>query len=155
MISLIIGLIITLAFWYFVIKGIKSVISGFNSKRNSSGNSSTNQQSSSVNKMVGNVSERVVKSVNPVAGAAHVPPSIEPNKYYAQLDGKQEGPYDMTQFARLVQYELADENTMVWKDGMKDWAKASEVEDLKKFFTKASPSVPSKSSVPPIPPTHN
>ncbi len=78
-------------------------------------------------------------------------PPIRESKFqiYAMLNGKQEGPYNEIQFARLLQYGLADGDTDVWSEGMTTWEKASQVKMLRKFFPPALPS----SVVPLVPPT--
>ena len=78
-------------------------------------------------------------------------PPIQESKFrfYAILDGKQEGPYNEIQFARLLRYGMADGDTAVWTEGMTTWEKASKVEMLRKFFPPALPS----SVVPPVSPT--
>ena len=55
-------------------------------------------------------------------------------KVFIVADGKQEGPYDEEQFARLVEYGLVNSDTLVWQEGMAQWQKAGSVEELQHFF---------------------
>lgn len=77
------------------------------------------------------------------------PMRVSKVRFYAMLNGKQEGPYNEIQFARLLQYGMADGDTDVWSEGMTTWEKTSQVKMLRKFFPPALPS----SVVPPVPPT--
>lgn len=68
-------------------------------------------------------------------------------KVYIVADGKQEGPYDDEQFARLVEYGMVNTDTLVWQEGMAQWQKAGTVENLQRFFSSTDrnstpPSIP-------------
>ena len=81
--------------------------------------------------------------VQQAATQAAPPPPPGDFCYYALIEGKQEGPYDRVQFKRLLDYQLANANTLVWCNGMDKWAPASTVEDMRDLFS---------GSVPPPPP---
>ena len=66
--------------------------------------------------------------------------------YYAMIENKQQGPYNKIQFKRLVDNNLINKASLVWKEGMSKWEKAKEVEDMEEFFTQENPNTP------PIPP---
>lgn len=51
-------------------------------------------------------------------------------QYYCVLEGKSFGPVTIRQFANMVRFGIVDKNTMVWKDGMTNWALAQTVADL-------------------------
>ena len=50
--------------------------------------------------------------------------------YHCVLDGKDFGPISLRQFANMARYGLANGNTLVWKNGMANWAIASSVADF-------------------------
>lgn len=51
-------------------------------------------------------------------------------QYYCVLEGKSFGPVTIRQFANMVRFDIVNKNTMVWKDGMSNWALAQTVADL-------------------------
>ena len=69
------------------------------------------------------------------------PPEIPENMYYVAENGKATGPFDIETLKIMFNKGQFDENSLVWKNGMKEWLKASEVEELKKL---------SSSKIPPI-----
>ena len=51
-------------------------------------------------------------------------------QYYCVLVGQSFGPVTIRQFANMVRFGIVDKNTMVWKNGMSNWAIAQTVADL-------------------------
>jgi hypothetical protein len=49
------------------------------------------------------------------------------NIFYAIIDGKQEGPFSETEFARLIAGKKVVKETYVWKPGMADWQLAEKI----------------------------
>lgn len=52
------------------------------------------------------------------------------SQYYCVLEGKSFGPVTIRQFANMARFGIVDKNTMVWKDGMTNWALAQTIADL-------------------------
>ena len=74
--------------------------------------------------------------------------------YYVLIDGEQKGPMATEQLENLKQDGTLTSDTLVWKDGMAEWGKAGEQEDLKTLFAAATPPPPPPTpSTPPPPPT--
>ena len=88
-------------------------------------------------------------------GSVSPPPS--PNatgfNYYAVIEGKQVGPYNKIQFKRLVDNGLASASTMVWQQGMAQWAVAGSIAEMMDLFGEVTPPPVPKdlSGPPPIP----
>lgn len=76
---------------------------------------------------------------SPIAARPVTPPPPPVFKYFALLEGKQEGPYDEPQFSRLVQYGMLTADTYVWTKGMAEWKMAGEVAALARFFRPQAP----------------
>lgn len=76
-----------------------------------------------------------------------IPPIPVQLKVYIIADGKQEGPYDEEQFARLVEYGMVNTDTLVWQEGMEQWQKAGTVENLQRFFAPKK----DRTTPPPVP----
>ena len=64
--------------------------------------------------------------------------------YRQWSDGQASGPFNMAALQQQVQSGQLTRETLVWKEGMAQWTKAGEVEELAGLF-KAVP--------PPLPPT--
>lgn len=86
-----------------------------------------------------------------------VSPPPSPNatgfNYYAVIEGKQVGPYNKIQFKRLVDNGLASASTMVWQQGMAQWAVAGSIAEMMDLFGEVTPPPVPKdlSGPPPIP----
>ncbi len=77
-------------------------------------------------------------------------PSPDPvMQMYLYVGGQQCGPYDYAALRQLVQAHQLTTDTLVWQQGMTQWAPAAQVEVLKPLFAPAPP-VP---GMPPLPPT--
>ena len=76
------------------------------------------------------------------------PPPI-PNavQYMVAINGQQYGPYNMQQMQQMAQSGQINAQTLVWTQGMPQWAAAGSVAELAQLFMATPPPMP------PIPPT--
>jgi len=73
--------------------------------------------------------------------------------FHVLVNNKQQGPVSMDQLQQMVSDGTLTKDTMVWKDGMPDWAKVGEQGELQNLFVVSSvPQPPPVSSAPPTPP---
>ncbi len=79
--------------------------------------------------------------------AAAPPPMMQ---FYIYLNNQQVGPMPMQQLAQYVPTGQLTPNTLVWREGMPQWAAASSVPELQQLFARPTPSAP---PTPPTPPT--
>lgn len=94
------------------------------------------------------VGQRVSSTIGSVLGgfkknSKPTPPPIPTAGYYLAVDGKQKGPYDISKFKDMASKGTFDKNSLVWKEGMENWVRAGDVEDLAVVFEGSTP--------PPIP----
>ena len=83
------------------------------------------------------------------------PPPPPTFSFYALIDNKQYGPYDRIQFKRLVDNNMVNKDTLVWKEGMAQWQAAKDVPDMDDFFpsnNNPTPPPPPPSPMGPPPP---
>ncbi|MDR1317223.1 MAG: DUF4339 domain-containing protein [Spirochaetales bacterium] len=83
------------------------------------------------------VAQQMIKSMNNMMANMHIPgsmnhlysfeQSVPNNIFYAIINGKQEGPFSETEFARLVANKKIVKETYIWKPGMTDWQLAGEI----------------------------
>lgn len=88
------------------------------------------------------VAEPQPKAATPPSLSTPPPIGLNCFSFYAYFEGKQQGPYDEKQFKALVDYGLVNSDTPVWKEGMAQWQKASDVPETQRFFTTGLPGVP-------------
>lgn len=68
------------------------------------------------------------------------PPPIQPISFYVAVNGQSYGPYDMNALTQMFTNGTLTRQTLVWKQGMANWAPVTMVAELQNIF-----------SVPPIP----
>lgn len=66
--------------------------------------------------------------INPQAST--MPPPIPQVQYYIVVGGAQQGPYDLSALQTMLQQGQMNENTLVWKTGMSQWAAVSTLPEL-------------------------
>ena len=71
-----------------------------------------------------------------------VPPPIPVVKYHVAVNGQAAGPFDISVLAQMANAEQLTPDSLVWKNGMAQWAKAGTVDELKNLFTNAMPPIP-------------
>lgn len=76
------------------------------------------------------------------------PPPVPSTAYHVAINGETTGPYDMATLSQLVNSGTLTKDSLVWKQGMPDWAKAGEIQELQSLFEDAIPPIPD--SNPPI-----
>lgn len=71
------------------------------------------------------------------------PPPIPVVAYHIAVNGQAAGPFDIATLTQMANAGQITADSLVWNNGMAEWAKAGTVDDLKGLFT----------VMPPIPPT--
>ncbi len=80
---------------------------------------------------------------NLAAQTATVPPPIpQPTSYYVAVNGQQQGPYDASAIMNHINSKAIVADTLMWKQGMAAWAKASTFEEFANSFAVCPPPIP-------------
>lgn len=79
------------------------------------------------------------------AGAGTPPPLPKAVEFFVGKNGKQDGPYDITELEGQVKAGKLMEDSLIWAEGMDDWMKAAEVVAVQSLFGKLPPPLPEKS----------
>ena len=87
-----------------------------------------------MNNMMGGIQQPVQSGMTP--------PPIPAAVYHVAVNGQATGPFDATTLAQMVASGQLTANSLVWKNGMAQWAKAGTVDELKKLFANAMPPIP-------------
>ena len=81
----------------------------------------------------------------PMPGMGGMPPmpgSVPQVSYTVGINGQPYGPCDWNQLQQLVQQGQLTHDTIVWTQGMSQWQKAGEVQELTPLFQASAPEMP-------------
>ena len=81
--------------------------------------------------------------INQQTATGAVPPPIPTVSFHVAVNGQATGPFDVSVLAQMATAGQLTAESLVWKSGMAQWAKAGTVDELKNLF----------STMPPIPTT--
>lgn len=81
--------------------------------------------------------------INQQTAPGAVPPPIPTVAYHVAVNGQATGPFDISVLAQMAAVGQLTAGSLVWKNGMAQWAKAGTVDELKNLFANAMPSIPS------------
>lgn len=90
--------------------------------------------------IAGTMSNMMSGSTQPIPGT--VPPHILTISYHVAVDGQATGPFDKNVLTQMIYTGAFTPNSLVWKQGMAEWATASSVVELKDMFNDAMPPIP-------------
>lgn len=88
-----------------------------------------------MNNMMGGMNQQTTSGV--------VPPPIPTVAYHVAVNGQPTGPFDISTLTQLAMNGQFNKDSLVWKNGMAQWEKAENVDELKNLFS---------NNIPPIPP---
>ena len=69
------------------------------------------------------------------------PPSIQKKiysnsaEYYVYINDEQLGPFNYEKIKVLIELKNIDENTSIWREGIEDWIKITNLDEFSKYFT--------------------
>ena len=97
----------------------------------------------------GAVGQNIAGAMNNMMGGMNqqtapgaVPPPIPTVAYHVAINGQAAGPFDISVLAQMVTSGQLTADSLVWKNGMAQWAKAGAVDELKNLFTNIIPPIP-------------
>jgi len=76
------------------------------------------------------------------ASAAAPPPIPGAASYFAVIEGKQTGPFDMQTLASQASAGRLTQQTLVWTQGMAQWMPAGQISELAAIFASVPPPLP-------------
>lgn len=84
----------------------------------------------------------IMSGINQQTMASAVPPPVPAVAYHVAANGQASGPFDLTALKQMAALGQLTMDSLVWKSGMSDWAKASAVEELKNILNNVMPPIP-------------
>ncbi len=74
-------------------------------------------------------------------GSIATPPPVPTVVYHIAVNGQPTGPFEVSVLAQMATAGQFTADSLVWKNGMAQWAKAGTVEELKNLFANAMPPI--------------
>lgn len=71
-----------------------------------------------------------------------MPPPIPTVTYHVAINGQATGPYDLSMLRQMISVGTLTKESLVWKQGMENWAQAGTVVDLQPLFNASVPPIP-------------
>ena len=87
-----------------------------------------------MNNMMGGINQQTTPGA--------VPPPIPTVAYHVAINGQATGPFDISVLAQMIVAGQLTADSLVWKNGMVQWAKAGTVDELKNLFSNVMPPIP-------------
>lgn len=87
-----------------------------------------------MNNMMGGINQQITPGA--------VPPPIPAVAYHVAVNGQATGPFDISVLTQMAAAGQLTADSLVWKNGMAQWAKAGTVDELKNLFTNVMPPIP-------------
>ena len=87
-----------------------------------------------MNNMMGGINQQITPGA--------VPPPIPTVAYHVAVNGQATGPFDLSVLTQMAAAGQLTADSLVWKNGMAQWAKARTVDELKNLFTNVMPPIP-------------
>ena len=67
------------------------------------------------------------------------PPPNRGEQYYVLIDNKQNGPHNINAIQKMIDQNIVNRQTLIWKKGMTDWGNIMDDKDLKEMVNKIPP----------------
>ena len=84
----------------------------------------------------------MMSGINQQTASGAVPPPIPTVAYHIAVNGQATGPFDISVLTQMASVGQFSANSLVWKNGMAQWEKAGEVDELKNLFANVMPPIP-------------
>lgn len=96
-----------------------------------------------VGQNIAGIMNNSMAGANQAAPSGVTPPPVPTVAYHLAVNGQATGPYDLNMLRQMSMTGQFNADSLVWKNGMSEWAKAGTIDELKSMFV----------VMPPIPPT--
>ena len=92
----------------------------------------------------GAVGNNIAGTMNGMMGGVNqqVPPPIPTVTFHVAVNGQATGPFDMNTLSQMANAGTLTKDSLVWKAGMPQWAKADTVAELQTLFANTMPPIP-------------
>lgn len=98
--------------------------------------------SGAIGQNIAGTMNNMMSGANGQSAPGVVPPPIPTPVYHVAVNGQAAGPFDMATLTQMATAGQITADSLVWKKGMAQWAKAGMVDELKERFANTTPPVP-------------
>lgn len=84
----------------------------------------------------------MMSGINQPIQNAMAPPPLSNVQYHIAVNGQATGPFDLNILSQMVAQGTLTKDTLVWTQGMANWAQAGTIDELKHLFQNAVPPIP-------------
>lgn len=95
--------------------------------------------------MTGNMNTGNQNKADSSGNTSPPPPPPMNAQYFVLLENKQNGPHHLNAIQDMINKNMVNRHTLVWKEGMSEWGNIMDQNDLKEMFDKIPPPPPSNS----------
>ena len=91
------------------------------------------------------IAQQMVKTMNQSMTNMHIPGAmnpigkVDPNFFYAIIEGKQAGPFSEQELARLIGEKKVVKETYIWMPSLLNWKLAEQIPEVLKLVALAPP----------------
>lgn len=93
---------------------------------------------------IAGVMNNTMSGVNQPVQPGVVPPPIPTIAYHVAINGQAAGPFDLATLKQMVANGQLTAASLVWKEGMSEWAEVWTIDDLNNVLANATPPIPSQ-----------
>lgn len=84
----------------------------------------------------------MMSGINQPIQSGVTPPPLNNAVYYIAVNGQAMGPFDMNTLSKMVVNKTLTEDSLIWKQGMDTWKKASLIDEICILFNNDIPPIP-------------
>ena len=95
-----------------------------------------------VGQNIADAMNNMMGSINQQTTPGTVPPPIPSVAYHVAVNGQATGPFGLSVLTQMATAGQLTVDSLVWKNGMAQWAKAGTVDELKNLFANVMPPIP-------------
>lgn len=95
-----------------------------------------------VGQNIAGVMGNAMSGMNTMGQPGMTPPPIPVVSYHVAVNGQATGPFDIPMLTQMVTAGQLTADSLVWKNGMAQWAKAGTIDELKNLFANVMPPIP-------------
>ena len=97
-----------------------------------------------VGQNIAGIMNNSMAGANQAAPSGATPPPIPIVAYHIAVNGQATGPYDLNMLRQMATAGQLNADSLVWKNGMSEWAKAGTIDELKSIFVVMTPIPPTE-----------
>jgi membrane protease subunit (stomatin/prohibitin family) len=101
---------------------------------------------SNINNQMTSNTKNMAENISSLQNPPPIPQDNKEIEYFVALNGQQIGPLSVRNVVEMLQSNKLSANDLVWKEGMKNWQKIEDADDIRTLIESSSTSTP-----PPLP----